>query len=68
MRGRTEEQIVDQIKQYLENHPDACRDHIRKSLSVKTTQLEDLESKGLITLPKRIKPGMRSPTWRWYKT
>lgn len=68
MRGRTEEQLVDQIKQYLENHPNACREHIKKSLSIHTTKLDDLESKGLVKLPKRVRPGMHSPTWRWYKT
>lgn len=63
MRGRTEEQIVEQIKQYLERHPNACREHIKRSLSIRADKLNDLESRGLVVLPKKVKPGAHSQLW-----
>lgn len=63
MRGRTEEQIIEQIKQYMESHPNACREHIKKALSVHATKLNDYEARGLVVLPKKVKPGSRSRHW-----
>lgn len=66
--GRSLEELAEVVKQYIEKYPHTNRNKIKIATSIGNQKLQQLEDMGLIKLPERIKPGMNSKTWRFYKT
>ena len=60
---KTDEELVAHVKKYMEDHPNAGRNHIILHTSGNHQRIRDLEKQGLITLPS---PQKRGDAWRRY--
>jgi predicted PolB exonuclease-like 3'-5' exonuclease len=65
---RTDQELAKIVNDYIEKYPNTTRNRIKIATDINNYKLEDLEALGLIKLPKKVKPGSHSKTWRFYKT
>jgi hypothetical protein len=68
MKKKTDEELAQIVNEYMSKYKDTTRNRIKVATGINNYRLEELESLGLIKLPPRVKPGMHSKTWRFYKT
>jgi hypothetical protein len=68
MQKRSDEELAKIVNDYMEKYKDTTRNRIKIATGIHNHRLEDLEALGLIKLPAKVKPGMHSKTWRFYKT
>lgn len=67
-KRKTVEDLVQAVKDHMEKYPNTTRNRIKQATGINNRRLDELDAMGLIKLPPKIKPGMHSTTWRWYKT
>jgi hypothetical protein len=68
-KGRTQEELAQVVIDYMAKcHEPPTRNKIKLATGIGNVKLNELEELGLVKLPDKIKPGMNSPTWRFYKT
>lgn len=68
-KGRTPEELAQVVKDYIAKcHQMPTRNKIKMATGIGNVKLNELEALGLVELPEKVKPGMNSPTWRFYKT
>lgn len=61
----TDEQVIEAINKYMEAHPKATRSQvITKAVAVSEKRIRDMESAGLIKLPKPLDKSARTHVWR----
>ena len=68
MKKRTEEELAKIVNDYMQKYENTTRNRIKIATGINNHRLDELEEMGLIKLPPKVKPGMHSKTWRWYKT
>jgi hypothetical protein len=68
MKKKTDEELAQIVNEYMSKYKDTTRNRIKVATGINNYRLEELETLGLIKLPPRIRPGMHSKTWRFYKT
>ena len=61
----TDEQLIDIVNKYMEEHPTAGRNHVILHAFGNHTRVRELDKKGLITLPKPMPKGSKS-NWTKY--
>ena len=61
----TDEQLIDIVNKYMEEHPTAGRNHVILHAFGNHTRVRELDKKGLITLPKPMPKGSKS-NWAKY--
>ncbi|NDB59057.1 hypothetical protein EB001_11460 [bacterium] len=67
-KKRTKEELAEVVNEYMQKYENTTRNRIKMATGINNRRLDELEALGLIKLPPKIKPGMHSTTWRWYKT
>jgi hypothetical protein len=68
MKGKyTDEELAQLVTEYMSKYPNVTRNKIKAALEVGHLTLKRIEDKGLVKLPKKIKPGMNSSSWRSFK-
>ena len=60
---KTDEQLIEEVNQYMEKYPNANRNHIILHAHGNHQRIRDLDKKGLISLPKAQ---VRGGVWRKY--
>jgi hypothetical protein len=68
MQKRTYEELAKIVNDYMTKYENTTRNRIKIATGINNRKLDELEQLGLIKLPPRVKAGMNSKTWRWYKT
>jgi hypothetical protein len=68
MKKRTVEELAQIVNQHMEKYENTTRNGIKIATGINNHKLDELESLGLIKLPPKVKAGMHSKSWRWYKT
>ena len=68
MKKKTDKELAQMVNEYMSKYKDTTRNRIKVATGINNYRLEELETLGLIKLPPRIRPGMHSKTWRFYKT
>jgi len=68
MQKRSEEDLAKIVNDHMEKYQDTTRNRIKIATGINNYKLDELERLGLIKLPPKVKPGMHSKTWRFYKT
>jgi hypothetical protein len=68
MKKRTFEELAKIVNDHMEKYENTTRNGIKIATGINNHKLDELESLGLIKLPPKVKAGMHSKTWRWYKT
>jgi hypothetical protein len=68
MKKKTDKELAQIVNEYMSKYKDTTRNRIKVATGINNYRLEELETLGLIKLPPRIRPGMHSKTWRFYKT
>ena len=68
MKKKTDKELAQIVNDYMSKYKDTTRNRIKVATGINNYRLEALETLGLIKLPPRIRPGMHSKTWRFYKT
>lgn len=68
MQKRTYEELAKIVNDYMAKYENTTRNRIKIATGINNRKLDELEQLGLIKLPPRVKAGMNSKTWRWYKT
>jgi len=66
-RKRSKDELIQEITEYMEKYPNTNRKKIVIACGINNARLNELESLGLIKLPKKIKPGANSD-WRLFKS
>jgi hypothetical protein len=67
-RGKSNEELAQIINDYLvKAEGDMTRNRIKSATSINGAKLDELEELGLVKLPKKVRPGANSKTWRSYK-
>lgn len=64
MKGRTTEQLIREVNEYIEKYPHTTRNNIRVAVGINYQKLDWLNDMGLIKLPPKVKPGAHSIGWR----
>ena len=64
MQKRSEEDLAKIVNDHMEKYQDTTRNRIKIATGINNYKLDELERLGLI----KVKPGMHSKTWRFYKT
>ena len=67
-KKRTKEELAEVVNEYMKKYENTTRNKIKTATGINNRRLDELDALGLIKLPSKIKPGMHSSTWRWYKT
>jgi hypothetical protein len=62
-KKKTDEELIAIVNQYMEDHPNAGRNHIILHANGSHKRIRELDKQGLISLPK-AQP--RGGTWRKY--
>lgn len=62
-KKKTDEELIAIVNQYMEDHPNANRNHVILHSHGSHQRIRELDKKGLISLPK-AQP--RGGTWRKY--
>jgi hypothetical protein len=68
MKKRTVEELAEIVNNHMQKFENTTRNGIKIATGINNHKLDELEALGLIKLPPKVKPGMHSRTWRWYKT
>lgn len=68
MKKRTYEELAKIVNDYMIKYENTTRNRIKIATGINNRKLDELEQLGLIKLPPKVKAGMNSKTWRWYKT
>lgn len=68
MKKRTFEELAKIVNDHMEKYENTTRNGIKIATGINNHKLDELEQLGLIKLPPKVKAGMHSKTWRWYKT
>ena len=68
MKKRTVEELAQIVNQHMQKYENTTRNGIKIATGINNHKLDELESLGLIKLPPKVKAGMHSKSWRWYKT
>jgi len=68
MKKRSFEELAKVVNDHIEKYEDTTRNRIKIATGINNHKLDELEALGLIKLPPKVKAGMHSKTWRWYKT
>ncbi len=68
MKKRTVEELAEVVNNHMQKYENTTRNGIKIATGINNHKLDELEALGLIKLPPKVKPGMHSRTWRWYKT
>jgi hypothetical protein len=68
MKKRTFEELAKIVNDLIEKYENTTRNGIKIATGINNHKLDELEALGLIKLPPKVKAGMHSKTWRWYKT
>jgi len=68
MKKRTVEELAEIVNNHMQKFENTTRNGIKIATGINNHKLDELEALGLIKLPPKVKPGMHSKTWRWYKT
>jgi hypothetical protein len=68
MKKRTFEELAKIVNDHIEKYENTTRNGIKIATGINNHKLGELEALGLIKLPPKVKAGMHSKTWRWYKT
>jgi len=68
MKKRTVEELAQIVNQHMEKYENTTRNGIKIATGINNHKLDELESLGLNKLPPKVKAGMHSKSWRWYKT
>jgi hypothetical protein len=68
MKKRTVEELAEIVNNHMQKFENTTRNGIKIATGINNHKLDELEALGLIKLPPKVKPGMNSRTWRWYKT
>jgi hypothetical protein len=68
MKKRTVEELAEIVNNHMQKYENTTRNGIKIATGINNHRLDELEALGLIKLPPKVKPGMHSRTWRWYKT
>jgi hypothetical protein len=68
MKKRTVEELAEVVNNHMQKYENTTRNGIKIATGINNHKLDELEALGLIKLPPKVKPGMHSKTWRWYKT
>jgi len=68
MKKRTVEELAEIVNNHMQKYENTTRNGIKIATGINNHKLDELEALGLIKLPPKVKPGMHSRTWRWYKT
>lgn len=68
MKKRTVEELAKIVNDHMEKYENTTRNGIKIATGINNHKLDELEALGLIKLPPKVKAGMHSKTWRWYKT
>jgi hypothetical protein len=68
MRKRPHEELAKIVNDHIKKYDSKTRNDITIGTGINTQKLNELEQLGLIKLPPKVKAGMHSKTWRWYKT
>ena len=67
-KKRTKEELAEVVNEYMKKYENTTRNKIKTATGINNRRLDELDALGLIKLPPKIKSGMHSSTWRWYKT
>ena len=68
MKKRTFEELAKIVNDHIEKYENTTRNGIKIATGINNHKHDELEALGLIKLPPKVKAGMHSKTWRWYKT
>ena len=68
MKKRTFEELAQIVNEHMQKYENTTRNGIKIATGINNHKLDELESLGLIKLPPKVKAGMHSKSWRWYKT
>jgi hypothetical protein len=68
MKKRTFEELAKIVNDHIEKYENTTRNGIKIATGINNHKLDELEALGLIKLPPKVKAGMHSKTWGWYKT
>jgi hypothetical protein len=68
MKKRTVEELAQIVNTHMQKYENTTRNGIKIATGINNHKLDELEALGLIKLPPKVKAGMHSKTWRWYKT
>jgi hypothetical protein len=68
MKKRTVEELAQIVNGHMQKYENTTRNGIKIATGINNHKLDELEALGLIKLPPKVKAGMHSKTWRWYKT
>jgi hypothetical protein len=68
MKKRTFEELAKIVNDHIKKYENTTRNGIKIATGINNHKLDELESLGLIKLPPKVKAGMHSKSWRWYKT
>jgi rRNA pseudouridine-1189 N-methylase Emg1 (Nep1/Mra1 family) len=64
-KKKTDEELIAIVNKYMEDHPNANRNHIILHAHGNHQRIRDLDKKGLINLPKALPKGSNS-NWAKY--
>ena len=62
---KTDEQLIEEVNQYMEKYPTATRNHIVLHATGSATRVRELDKQGLIKLPKALPKGANT-RWNGY--
>ena len=62
---KTDEQLIEEVNQYMEKYPNATRNHIVLHATGSATRVRELDKQGLIKLPKALPKGANT-NWNGY--
>lgn len=68
MKKRTVEELAQIVNAHMQKYENTTRNGIKIATGINNHKLDELEALGLIKLPPKVKAGMHSKTWRWYRT
>ena len=64
-KGKTDEQLIEAVNQYMEKYPNATRNQIVLYATGSAERVRELDKKGLIELPKALPKGANT-NWNGY--
>jgi hypothetical protein len=62
---KTDEQIIEEVNQYMEKYPNATRNQIVLNATGSAIRVRELDKQGLIKLPKALPKGANT-NWNGY--
>jgi hypothetical protein len=62
---KTDEQLIEEVNQYMEKYPTASRNHIVLHATGSASRVRELDKRGLIKLPRALPKGANTK-WNGY--